>query len=81
MTDQLIGAHNGLHSEQGGLPGEHPGRSANPVIKVHDVIWLSSRSPTSIRPRRSRGRSGSASRCAPTTSCTCVAATLSRRVC
>ena len=48
MTDQLIGAHNahnGLHSEQGGLPGEHPGRSANPVIKVHDVIWLEFEKP------------------------------------
>ena len=25
MTEHLIGAHNGLHSEQGALPGEHPG--------------------------------------------------------
>jgi hypothetical protein len=43
MTDQLIGAHNAhneLHSEQGARPGEHPGRSANPIIKVHDVLWL-----------------------------------------
>src|SRR6201997_5350532 len=48
MTDQLIGAHNahnGLHSEQGALPGEHPGRSANPVIKVHDVVWLEFEKP------------------------------------
>src|SRR6201995_3575281 len=48
MTDQLIGAHNahnGLHSEQGRLPGEHPGRSANPVIKVHDVVWLEFEKP------------------------------------
>ena len=44
MTDQLIGAHNAhneLHSEQGARPGEHPGRSANPIIKVHDVVWWS----------------------------------------
>lgn len=45
MTDQLIGAHNGLHSEQGALHGEHPGRFTNPVIKVHDVIWLEFEKP------------------------------------
>ena len=32
MSEDLIGAHNGLHSEQGSLSGEHPGRSANPII-------------------------------------------------
>ncbi|WP_265447144.1 VOC family protein [Flexivirga meconopsidis] len=32
--------HTGLHSEQGGLPGEHPGRHRNPVIKVRDLAWL-----------------------------------------
>ena len=45
MTEQLIGSHNGLHSEQGALPGDHPGRSANPVIKVHDVSWLEFEKP------------------------------------
>ncbi|MBV8786984.1 MAG: VOC family protein [Mycobacterium sp.] len=45
MTDQIIGAHNGLHSEDGALRGEHPGRSANPLIKVHDVIWLEFEKP------------------------------------
>ncbi|MCX2932558.1 VOC family protein [Mycobacterium sp. CVI_P3] len=35
-----LGAHNDLHSERGALRGEHPGRSANPVIKVHDLAWL-----------------------------------------
>lgn len=45
MTDQLIGSHDGLHSEAGALPGEHPGRSANPVIKVHDVVWLEFEKP------------------------------------
>jgi catechol 2,3-dioxygenase-like lactoylglutathione lyase family enzyme len=29
-----------LHSEQGALPGEHPGRAKNPVIKVEDLAWL-----------------------------------------
>ncbi|WP_039804672.1 VOC family protein [Nocardia araoensis] len=33
-------AHQDLHSEQGALPGEHPGRSRNPVIKVADIAWL-----------------------------------------
>ncbi|WP_461124380.1 VOC family protein [Saccharothrix stipae] len=32
--------HAGLHSEYGALTGEHPGRAANPVIKVHDLAWL-----------------------------------------
>ncbi|MBV6762312.1 VOC family protein [Rhodococcus opacus] len=32
--------HADLHSEQGALRGEHPGRAANPVVKVHDLAWL-----------------------------------------
>jgi Glyoxalase/Bleomycin resistance protein/Dioxygenase superfamily len=32
--------HTGLHSEQGAVAGEHPGRAANPIIKVHDLAWL-----------------------------------------
>jgi catechol 2,3-dioxygenase-like lactoylglutathione lyase family enzyme len=32
--------HTGLHSEHGALAGEHPGRAANPVVKVHDLAWL-----------------------------------------
>lgn len=32
--------HQDLHSEQGALRGEHPGRSRNPVIKVADLAWL-----------------------------------------
>ena len=34
------GTHNDLHSEQGALAGEHPGRAKNPVIKVEDLAWL-----------------------------------------
>src|SRR5512139_514312 len=34
------GTHNDLHSEKGSLPGEHPGRAKNPVIKVLDLAWL-----------------------------------------
>ncbi len=37
---EILGAHNELHSEQGALRGEHPGRSRNPVIKVTDLAWL-----------------------------------------
>jgi catechol 2,3-dioxygenase-like lactoylglutathione lyase family enzyme len=34
------GTHNDLHSEQGALRGDHPGRATNPVIKVQDLAWL-----------------------------------------
>jgi len=33
-------AHSDLHSEQGALAGEHPGRARNPVVKVVDLAWL-----------------------------------------
>jgi hypothetical protein len=35
-----VDAHKDLHSEHGALPGEHTGRSGNPVIKVRDLAWL-----------------------------------------
>ncbi|MFD5543743.1 hypothetical protein ACFWIJ_39580, partial [Streptomyces sp. NPDC127079] len=38
-------AHRDLHSEQGALRGEHPGRSRNPVIKVADLAWLEFEKP------------------------------------
>jgi len=34
------GTHSDLHSEQGAMAGEHPGRARNPVIKVLDLAWL-----------------------------------------
>ncbi|MEU7812990.1 VOC family protein [Pseudonocardia sp. NPDC049154] len=37
--------HTGLHSERGALAGEHPGRAANPVIKVRDLAWLEFEKP------------------------------------
>ena len=37
--------HNDLHSEQGALAGEHPGRARNPVIKVRDLAWLEFEKP------------------------------------
>lgn len=39
------GTHNDLHSEQGRLRGEHPGRAKDPVIKVHDLAWLEFQKP------------------------------------
>jgi catechol 2,3-dioxygenase-like lactoylglutathione lyase family enzyme len=44
-----VGAHSDLHSEQGARPGEHPGRSRNPVIKVHDIAWLEFEKPDLAR--------------------------------
>lgn len=37
--------HVGLHSEQGALAGEHQGRAAEPIIKVHDLAWLEFEKP------------------------------------
>jgi hypothetical protein len=48
MSD-TIGAHTDLHSEQGARSGEHPGRSRNPIIKVHDIAWLEFQKPDLVR--------------------------------
>ena len=45
----MIGSHNELHSEQGALRGEHPGRSQNPTIKVRDIAWLEFDKPDLVR--------------------------------
>lgn len=42
-------SHRGLHAEQGALPGEHPGRSADPVIKVDGLAWLELEKPDLAR--------------------------------
>jgi hypothetical protein len=42
-------AHRDLHSEQGALPGEHRGRSRNPVIKIVDIAWLEFEKPDLTR--------------------------------
>jgi Glyoxalase/Bleomycin resistance protein/Dioxygenase superfamily len=42
-------AHQDLHSEHGARKGEHPGRSRNPVIKVHDLAWLEFEKPDLVR--------------------------------
>lgn len=37
---EVVTGHRDLHSEQGARRGEHPGRAANPVIKVRGLAWL-----------------------------------------
>ncbi|MGW5109905.1 VOC family protein [Nocardia sp. NPDC004123] len=37
--------HSGLHSAQGAVRGEHPGRARNPVVKVLDLAWLEFEKP------------------------------------
>ncbi|CAM4401243.1 VOC family protein [Mycobacterium basiliense] len=41
--------HKNVHCEQGARPGEHPGRSRNPVIKVADIAWLEFEKPDLTR--------------------------------
>lgn len=49
VQDHGHGTHNDLHSEQGALSGEHPGRATNPVIKVVDLAWLEFQKPNLAR--------------------------------
>jgi catechol 2,3-dioxygenase-like lactoylglutathione lyase family enzyme len=44
--------HRSLHSETGVLPGEHNGRSENPVIKVAGLAWLEFEKPDLDRAER-----------------------------
>jgi hypothetical protein len=37
--------HHDLHVDQGALPGEHPGRDSDPVIKITDLAWLEFQKP------------------------------------
>src|SRR5690348_14463706 len=37
--------HSSLHSEFGALPGEHSGRSKNPLVKVAGLAWLEFEKP------------------------------------
>ena len=37
--------HRSLHSEAGARPGEHPGRSGNPLVKVAGLAWLEFEKP------------------------------------
>lgn len=45
----MAGSHSDLHSEQGAVRGDHPGRAANPVIKIRDIAWLEFDKPDLVR--------------------------------
>ncbi|MFD3503614.1 VOC family protein [Streptomyces sp. NPDC058678] len=45
VDDDVKTAHQDLHSEEGALRGERPGRSRNPLIKVADLAWLEFEKP------------------------------------
>jgi catechol 2,3-dioxygenase-like lactoylglutathione lyase family enzyme len=49
MSGHVVGAHNDLHSDQGARKDEHPGRSRDPIIKVHDIAWLEFEKPDLTR--------------------------------
>src|SRR5208283_3777549 len=44
--------HRSLHSETGALPGEHLGRSRNPLVKVAGLAWLEFEKPDLDRAER-----------------------------
>jgi len=44
--------HRSLHSETGGLPGEHPGRSKDPLVKAAGLAWLEFEKPDLDRAER-----------------------------
>jgi hypothetical protein len=51
-TERAVDPHRSLHSDAGGLPGEHPGRSSNPLIKVVGLAWLEFEKPDLARAER-----------------------------
>ena len=44
--------HRSLHSQTGPRPGEHPGRSSNPLVKVAGLAWLEFEKPDLDRAQR-----------------------------
>jgi catechol 2,3-dioxygenase-like lactoylglutathione lyase family enzyme len=50
--DQVQDPHRSLHGETGALPGERPGRSGNPLIKVAGLAWLEFEKPDLDRAER-----------------------------
>ncbi|MDF2825191.1 MAG: 2,3-dihydroxybiphenyl 1,2-dioxygenase [Mycobacterium sp.] len=49
MNSVPADVHSDLHVDHGALPGEHRGRSQNPIIKVHDLAWLEFEKPDLTR--------------------------------
>ncbi len=50
--DHAQDPHRSLHSQHGALPGEHPGRSRNPLVKVTGLAWLEFERPDMARAER-----------------------------
>src|SRR5579859_763291 len=50
--DSRSDTHSGLHSQQGARADEHPGRAANPIIKVLDLAWLEFEKPDLAKAER-----------------------------
>ena len=44
--------HHSLHSQTGARPGEHPGRSGNPLVKAAGLAWLEFEKPDLDRAER-----------------------------
>ena len=51
-VEQAQDPHRSLHSETGARPGEHPGRSGNPLVKVAGLAWLEFDKPDLDRAER-----------------------------
>jgi hypothetical protein len=51
-TQPAVDPHRSLHSDTGGLAGEHPGRSRNPPAKVVGLAWLEFEKPDLARAER-----------------------------
>jgi catechol 2,3-dioxygenase-like lactoylglutathione lyase family enzyme len=49
---QVQDPHRSIHSEAGARPGEHPGRSGNPLVKVTGLAWLEFEKPDLDRAER-----------------------------
>src|SRR5579864_5389039 len=49
--------HRSLHSQTGPRPGEHPGRSGHPLVKVAGLAWLEFEKPDLDRAGRFGARS------------------------
>ena len=51
-TERAVDPHRSIHSQTGALPGEHSGRSRNPLIKVTGLAWLEFEKPDLARAER-----------------------------
>jgi catechol 2,3-dioxygenase-like lactoylglutathione lyase family enzyme len=51
-TQPAVDPHRSLHGDTGGLPGEHPGRSRNPLTKIVGLVWLEFEKPDLARAER-----------------------------